>query len=64
MNLIRAAERMGTGAKQPQGRFHGHAAQHTMHETDEPARSSFVRFEPGAHTHWHAHSGGHPTRPR
>jgi quercetin dioxygenase-like cupin family protein len=58
MEVIKAAERVGVDAPQPKGRFHGHAAQRTMHETDEQTRGSFVRFEPGAHTHWHSHSGG------
>lgn len=58
MVVIRAAERVGGDSPQPKGRFHGHAAQHTMHETGEQTRASFVRFEPGAHTHWHSHSGG------
>jgi quercetin dioxygenase-like cupin family protein len=58
MKVIRAAERVGGDAPQPKGRFHGRAAQHTVHETGEETRGSFVRFEPGAHTHWHAHSGG------
>jgi quercetin dioxygenase-like cupin family protein len=58
MRVIRAADRMGDDARQPKGRFHGHAGQHTLHETAEETRGSFVRFEPGAHTHWHKHSGG------
>jgi len=58
MNVIRRTEHVGADAPQPKGRFHGHAAQHTLHETDQQTRGSFVRFEPGAHTHWHAHSGG------
>ncbi len=31
-----------------------------LHEIAQPSavRVSFVRFQPGARTHWHAHSGG------
>jgi quercetin dioxygenase-like cupin family protein len=58
MKLIRATERVSGDSPPPKGRFHGQAAQHTMHETGEQTRGSFVRFEPGAHTHWHSHSGG------
>jgi quercetin dioxygenase-like cupin family protein len=49
---------MGGDASAPQGRFQGRALQHTLHQTDEETRGSFVSFEAGAHTHWHRHSGG------
>jgi quercetin dioxygenase-like cupin family protein len=58
MKVIKAVDRMSGEARPPQGSFHGHALQHTLHETAEATRGSFVRFEPGAHTHWHTHSGG------
>jgi quercetin dioxygenase-like cupin family protein len=58
VRVIKAADRMGGDAHSPKGRFHGHASQHLVHETAEETRESFVRFEPGAHTHWHKHSGG------
>jgi quercetin dioxygenase-like cupin family protein len=58
MNVIKAADRLSGDAQPPKGSFHGHAIQHTLHETAEHTRGSFVRFEPGAHTHWHKHSGG------
>jgi quercetin dioxygenase-like cupin family protein len=38
--------------------FDGRAMQETLHQSAEETRGSFVRFEPGAHTHWHKHSGG------
>jgi quercetin dioxygenase-like cupin family protein len=58
MKLVRAADRIGGDSQPPNGRFHGHAQQHTLHGTAEETRTSFVRFQPGAHTHWHKHSGG------
>jgi quercetin dioxygenase-like cupin family protein len=58
MKVIKTADRIGGEARQPKGRFHGPALQHTLHETAEETRASFVRFEPGTHTHWHKHSGG------
>jgi quercetin dioxygenase-like cupin family protein len=58
MRVIRAADRIGGDSRPPKGRFHGHALQNLLHETTEESRISFVRFEPGAHTHWHRHAGG------
>jgi 4-carboxymuconolactone decarboxylase len=58
MRVIKAADRIEGDAQSPKGRFHGHASQNTVHETAEETRASFVHFEPGAHTHWHKHSGG------
>jgi quercetin dioxygenase-like cupin family protein len=58
MRVIKPAERIGGDAQPPKGRFHGHARQSLLLETSEETRASFVRFEPGAHTHWHRHSGG------
>ena len=58
MRVIKSADRIGGDAEPPKGKFHGHALQSTLHHTTEEARVSFVRFEPGAHTHWHKHSGG------
>jgi quercetin dioxygenase-like cupin family protein len=49
---------MGDDPRPPKGKFQGHAKQHTLHEAKEETRSSFVSFEPGAHTHWHEHAGG------
>jgi quercetin dioxygenase-like cupin family protein len=58
VRVIRAADRIAGDAEPPKGKFHGHALQTTLHSTTEVTRASFVRFEPGAHTHWHEHSGG------
>lgn len=58
MRVIKTADRMTNEARPPQGRFHGGAMQLTLHQTSEETRGSFVRFEAGAHTHWHQHSGG------
>jgi quercetin dioxygenase-like cupin family protein len=58
MRLIKAGDRIGGNSRPPAGRFHGHALQNLLHETAEETRISFVRFEPGAHTHWHRHSSG------
>ncbi len=58
MKVIKATDRMGGDARPPGGKFHGHASQHMLHETKDESRTSFVRFEPGAHNHWHKHSGG------
>jgi quercetin dioxygenase-like cupin family protein len=58
MRVIKASDRMGDDPRPPKGKFLGHARQHTLHETKEETRASFVHFEAGAHTHWHQHSGG------
>jgi quercetin dioxygenase-like cupin family protein len=58
MKVIRAADRMRGDVRPPVGRFHGNASQHLVHQTSGETRESFVHFEPGAHTHWHVHSGG------
>jgi 4-carboxymuconolactone decarboxylase len=58
VRVLRAADRIGGDAEPPKGKFHGQALQSTLHSTTEETRASFVRFEPGAHTHWHEHSGG------
>ncbi len=58
MRVIKAADRIGGDAEPPKGKFHRHALQSTLQQTTEETRASFVRFEPGAHTHWHKHSGG------
>jgi 4-carboxymuconolactone decarboxylase len=58
MRVIKAADRVGGDAPPPKGKFHGRAMQHTLHETTEETRGSFVRFDAGAHTYWHKHSGG------
>ncbi|HEX3508749.1 MAG TPA: cupin domain-containing protein [Candidatus Dormibacteraeota bacterium] len=58
MRVIKAADRIGGDSEPPKGKFHGHAMQSTLHHTAKETRASFVRFEPGAHTHWHEHSGG------
>ncbi|HEY8853665.1 MAG TPA: cupin domain-containing protein [Candidatus Dormibacteraeota bacterium] len=58
MRVIKSADRIGGDAEPPKGKFHGHALQSLLHHTTEETRASFVRFEPGAHTHWHKHSGG------
>jgi quercetin dioxygenase-like cupin family protein len=58
MRVIKSADRIGGDAEPPKGHFHGHALQSLLLETAEETRASFVRFEPGAHTHWHMHSGG------
>jgi len=51
-------DRLSGNWQAPKGRFNGSAMQTTFHETKEETRASFVRFEAGAHTHWHSHSGG------
>jgi quercetin dioxygenase-like cupin family protein len=58
MRVIKAGDRMRGDVRPPTGRFHGLASQHLLHQTGEDTRESFVSFEPGAHTHWHVHSGG------
>jgi quercetin dioxygenase-like cupin family protein len=58
MRVIKSADRISGDAQPPKGSFHGHALQTPLYETAERTRVSFVRFEPGAHTHWHKHSGG------
>jgi quercetin dioxygenase-like cupin family protein len=58
MKVIRTADRMRGDVRPPVGRFHGNASQHLVHQTSGETRESFVHFEPGAHTHWHVHSGG------
>jgi quercetin dioxygenase-like cupin family protein len=58
MRIVKGIDRIGGDARPPNGKFHGHALQHTLHETAEETRGSFVRFQPGAYTHWHQHSGG------
>jgi quercetin dioxygenase-like cupin family protein len=60
MALIRGEERMNGELVKPQGGFTGDADQRPIHtQTDpHPVRVSFVRFQPGAATHWHTHSGG------
>jgi quercetin dioxygenase-like cupin family protein len=60
MALIRRGEAMEGDLRKPQGGFTGDADQRPIHAqlSPEPARISFVRFQPGATTHWHSHSGG------
>jgi quercetin dioxygenase-like cupin family protein len=58
MRVIKAGDRMRGDVRPPTGRFQGLASQHLLHQTAEDTRESFVSFEPGAHTHWHVHSGG------
>ena len=60
MALIRSGEAMEGMLLKPQGAFRGDADQRTIHAAPEPepVRVSFVRFQPGATTHWHSHSGG------
>jgi quercetin dioxygenase-like cupin family protein len=60
MALIRRGETMGGTLLKPQGCFTGPADQRTIHARvePEPVRVSFVRFQPGATTCWHHHSGG------
>ncbi|HEY8813401.1 MAG TPA: cupin domain-containing protein [Candidatus Dormibacteraeota bacterium] len=60
MTLIRRGQAMEGDLRKPQGSFTGDADQHTIHARvePEPVRVSFVRFQPGATTHWHSHSGG------
>ncbi|MDQ6877968.1 MAG: cupin domain-containing protein [Candidatus Dormibacteraeota bacterium] len=58
MKVIKAADRLGGDSKPPTGKFHGRALQRPLLETEEESRVSFVRFELGAHNHWHTHSGG------
>jgi len=51
---------MESDLRKPQGGFTGDADQRLIHaQLDaEPVRVSFVRFRPGATTHWHSHGGG------
>ena len=60
MALIRRGEAMAGELAKPQGGFTGDADQRTIHASvePEPVRVSFVRFQPGATTHWHSHRGG------
>jgi quercetin dioxygenase-like cupin family protein len=58
MRVIKAGDRMRGDVRPPTGKFHGVASQHLLHQAAEDTRESFVSFEPGAHTHWHVHSGG------
>ncbi len=60
MVLIRRGQAMEGDLRKPQGGFTGDADQHLIHAQlePEPVRVSFVRFQPGATTHWHSHSGG------
>jgi quercetin dioxygenase-like cupin family protein len=60
MALIRRGEAMEGDVRKPQGGFTGDADQRTVHARvdPEPVRVSFVRFQPGARTFWHSHSGG------
>lgn len=60
MTMVRRGEHMGGEVRKPQGSFTGDADQRTIHAVVEPrpVRVSFVRFQPGAVTHWHSHSGG------
>ncbi|HLQ63030.1 MAG TPA: cupin domain-containing protein, partial [Candidatus Acidoferrales bacterium] len=57
---VRGGSRMSEDVRRPQGNFTGEVAQRPLHELSQPApvRVSFVRFQPGARTHWHAHTGG------
>jgi len=58
--VIRGGEEMAGDVLRPLGSFTGEAGQRTIHAREVAAavRVSFVRFEPGARTHWHSHSGG------
>jgi quercetin dioxygenase-like cupin family protein len=60
MALIRRAEAMKGDLRKPEGGFTGDADQRLVHAQLDPApvRVSFVRFQPGATTHWHSHTGG------
>jgi quercetin dioxygenase-like cupin family protein len=60
MALIRRDQAMSGDLAKPQGGFTGAADQRTIHARvdPEPVRVSFVRFQPGATTHWHSHRGG------
>ena len=60
MALIRRGERMKGKLAKPQGAFTGDAVQRPLHGQPDPhpVRVSFVRFQPGAATHWHTHGGG------
>ena len=60
MALIRRGQALAGDLVKPQGGFTGDADQRLIHAQldPEPVRVSFVRFHPGATTHWHSHSGG------
>jgi len=58
VQVIKASERISAGANPPAGHFHGRAMQQLLHQSDAATRASFVRFEPGANTMWHTHTGG------
>jgi quercetin dioxygenase-like cupin family protein len=60
MALIRRGGAMDGELRKPEGGFTGDADQRPIHvQLDpKPVRVSFVRFQPGATTHWHSHSGG------
>jgi quercetin dioxygenase-like cupin family protein len=58
--LIRRGDQMSGETAKPQGSFSGDADQRPIHAQADPhpVRVSFVRFQPGAATNWHTHSGG------
>ena len=60
MALIRRGEFLAADVRKPEGGFTGDADQRPiLAQLDpRPVRVSFVRFQPGATTHWHSHSGG------
>jgi quercetin dioxygenase-like cupin family protein len=60
MALIRRGEFLAADVRKPEGGFTGDADQRPIVAQLDPhsVRVSFVRFQPGATTHWHSHSGG------
>ncbi len=58
--VIKRGQHMSGERRPPQGKFTGDAEQRPLHEQPDAigVRVSFVRFQPGARTHWHSHSGG------
>jgi len=58
MKVIKSSDRLTGDLRTPTGRFQGRAIQNPLVDASGPTREGFVHFEPGAHTHWHVHSGG------
>ncbi len=60
MQVVRDGEQMSASLPSPSTIFVGSSSQRILNEPDQPVKTAviFVRFETGAHTHWHAHSGG------
>ena len=58
MKVIRRGEALGEGEAGSENMFSGDVSMHSVHRIEEQAGISVVRFQRGARTHWHSHSGG------